>query len=65
MRYVLSEYGLLVLAIIAGIFAFTIVDFMFAHYKNFSKYFIGNMTGSYVDYDAEISLEDIEAIQSW
>ena len=60
MRDVISEYGLLVCSIIGGSMVFGIVTFMITHYKDFSKNLIGCITGAYVSYESELTLEDIE-----
>lgn len=60
MRDILSEYGLLICTVIGAIFAFSIYTFISSHYKEFSKNFIGCITGSYVEYDGDITLEQIE-----
>ena len=60
MRAVLSEYGMLICATIGGLLAFSIYVFVSSHYKDFSKRFIGCITGCYVDYDSDITLEEIE-----
>lgn len=60
MRLILSEYGLLMITCIGGIFALWAYNFMDNHYEEFSKNFIGCITGSYVAYDSELTLEQIE-----
>lgn len=60
MRVIFSEYGLLVCTLIGALLAFTIVNYVISHYKTFSKNFIGCITGSYVEYDTDISLSQIE-----
>lgn len=60
MRDVLSEYGFLVGSVIAGTMVFGFFAFISTHYKEFSKNFIGCITGSYVSYESDITLQEIE-----
>lgn len=60
MRAILSEYGLLVCTVIVGTIALALVSYMCTHYKEFSKNFIGCITGAYTDYEEDITLEEIE-----
>lgn len=60
MRDILSEYGLLIVTVIGAIFAISIYTFIHSHYKEFSKNFIGCITGSYVEYNDDITLREIE-----
>lgn len=60
MRDILSEYGMLIITVIGAIFAFAIYTFISSHYKEFSKNFVGCITGSYVEYNDDIPLEEIE-----
>lgn len=60
MRAIFSEYGLLICTLIGSVLAFEIVTYVCTHYKEFSKNFIGCITGSYVEYESDITLEEIE-----
>lgn len=60
MRYFLSEYGLLVVSICGCMLAVFLWNLTSTDVKEFSKNFVGNLTGTYVAYDDDITLEEIE-----
>ena len=60
MRDVISEYGLLICSIIGGSMVFGIFTYINAHYSDFSRDFVGCITGTYVDYESDLTLQDIE-----
>lgn len=60
MKDFISEYGFVVVAILGGLCAIYIYSYASTKYKEFSGRFIGALTGNYISYDTELTLEQIE-----
>lgn len=60
MRYILSEYGILIVSIIGCVSVFTLSVLLHDDYKAFSVRFIGSITGNYAEYGTDLTIEGIE-----
>lgn len=60
MKQLVEEYGVLVVTILGCMFALWVYTYSSEAYKEYSKEFIGNITGNYISYDTDITLEEIE-----
>jgi hypothetical protein len=60
MRYLVGEYGLVIVALCGCVLALLLWELTMSDVKEFSKFFVGNITGTYVPYGYELSLTDIE-----
>ena len=59
MKTILEEYGLL-LALIGCLFIFIFYRVVKTDFKDYSRRFIGSITGNYMSYDVDITLTEIE-----
>lgn len=60
MKYIISEYGLFIIAVIGFMGVIGVNTIIRTSYFDFSEKFIGSITGNYVSYNSDITLEDIE-----
>lgn len=60
MRYIISEYGVLVASIIGVAACVFVCNNAQSMYKDFSTKFIGALTGNTISYDSTITIEQIE-----
>ena len=60
MRALITEYGLILVAVLAGGFIFFSCMYALRRYGYYVNDFVGKITGAYSGYASDISLEDIE-----
>lgn len=53
MREAISEFGLLIVAVVSASVVFALFNYMTVRYEAVSKTFIGSITGVYVDYHGD------------